>query len=73
MEEVSISKLLFNKFKFYDKELRQNILNIIYRNITKSIGYLYKTSGKLNFKVQIGGKKQKIKLKNNKVFEYYTK
>ena len=42
MEEVSISKLVFNKFKFYDKELRQNILNIIYRNITKSKGYLHK-------------------------------
>jgi hypothetical protein len=54
MEEVSINKLILNKFNFYDKELRQNILNIIYRNITKSKGYLHKISGKLNhFKYNI--------------------
>ena len=73
MEEISIIKTLFQKFNFRNKEIMQNICEIIRENmnVTRGLGYLEKITGKLIFKTQIGGKKHRIKLENNKIFEFH--
>ena len=70
--EVSITKTVYNKFKgIHYAEETQNILEIINRDCRLSKGLLTHTKSKLVFKSQVGGKKQMIKLKDGKTYEYH--
>lgn len=70
--EISIAKTVYNKFKgIHYSEETQNIFELIYKNGIKSKGILTQTKGKLSFKSQVGGKKQMIKLKDGKTYEYH--
>jgi hypothetical protein len=68
--EISIKKLLLQKFHYSNSELLQNIYNKLSNN-KLSKGILVKYSYKLNFEYQFGGKKYNMELDDNKVYEYH--
>jgi len=67
---VSISNFINKKFNYINDEEILDIYEII-ENFRKMKGILVQRNGKLNFKVQEGGKKYLIKLKDNKTYEYH--
>jgi hypothetical protein len=71
--EVSITKIVYSKFKGIQfTGVTQNIFEILQRHGIKTKGGLLTHSkGKLAFKSQVGGKKQIIKLKDGKTYEYH--
>jgi hypothetical protein len=70
--EVFIARTVYNKFKYlHYVEETQNILEIINRDCRLSKGLMTHSKSKLYFKSQVGGKKQMIKLKDGKTYEYH--
>jgi hypothetical protein len=70
--EVFIARTVYNKFKYlHYVEETENILEIINRDCRLSKGLMIHSKSKLYFKSQVGGKKQMIKLKDGKTYEYH--
>jgi len=71
--EVSIAKTVYSKFRGIQfTDVTQNIFEILQSHgIKTKSGLITHTKGKLSFKSQVGGKKQIIKLKDGKTYEYH--
>ena len=69
--EVTISKLIREKFNYINNEEIVDIINFISDTSRKLKGILVEKNSKLSFKIQKGGKKKLIKLEDDKVYEYH--
>jgi hypothetical protein len=69
--EISISEFLFKNIHSKNKEIIQDILNIIHNEIHTSRGFLKSQTNKLLFRYQSGGKKYETTLADSKTYEYH--